>query len=147
MTELQETTHPLTFSVDPARLNHGTWCHTANKTLHEGDILASYSADRIGMEKPIRGTFRWQGALWVCVSLQSRDGGTAAEAYRLVDIRAFAGEPVTYAHRVTNGDAARCDAYGFYHGMTVTYSARKYVLCGPPARFEAGQAEQLDLFG
>jgi hypothetical protein len=147
MTATEETTQPLTFSVDPARLNSGTWCHAANKTIAEGDIAASYSADRIGMERPIGRPFSWQGALWVCVSLQSHHGAPSAEAYRLMDARAFAGEAVSYAHRVANGDDARCDLNGFYHGMTVTYAGTKSVLCGPPARFEAGQAEQLDLFG
>jgi hypothetical protein len=142
-----EMTHPLTFSVDPARLNSGAWCHTANKTIAEGDIAASYSADRIAMERPSRRPFPWQGALWVCVSTQSIDGVASAEAYRLMDTRAFAGEAVRYGQKVADGDAARSDPNGFYHGMTVTHAGAKHVLCGPPARFEAGQAEQLDLFG
>ena len=147
MTQTLEATQPIIYSVDPARLNPGTWCHTANKTLKEGDIAASYSADRIGMEQPIRTPFPWQGARWVCVSLQRFDGVDSAEAYRLVDIRAFAGEPMTYQQKVADGDAARSDPNGFYHGMTVTHAGTKYVLCGPPARFEPGEVEQLDLFG
>jgi hypothetical protein len=146
MTETTDATQ-LTYAVDPARLDSGTWCHAANKTLREGDIASSYSADRIGMEKPILGAFRWQGAEWVCVSLQWRDGVPSAEAYKLIDARVFAGEPVTYSARVANGDEARSDPNGFYHGMTVTHAGTKYVLCGPPARFEPGEVEQLDLFG
>ena len=147
MTETLEATQPLTYSVDPARLNPGTWCHTANKTLKEGDIAASYSADRIGNGQPIRTPFPWAGARWVCVSLQGMRGATSAEAYRLVDIRAFAGEPMTYTQKVADGDAARSDPNGFYHGMTVTHAGTKNVLFGPPARFEPGEVEQLDLFG
>ena len=151
MTETTDTTQNLTFAVDPARLNSGTWCHTANKTLREGDIAASYSADRIGMEQPIRAPFPWAGARFVCVSLQFCRGGASAaasaEAYKLVDIRAFTGEPLSYAQKVVDGDEARSDPNGFYHGMTVAYAGTKYVLCGPPARFEPGEVEQLDLFG
>jgi hypothetical protein len=147
MTEQQETIRPLTFEVDPARLHSGTWCHAANKTIAEGDIAASYSADCIGMERSIRRPFQWQGACWVCVSLQGFHGVSAAEAYRLVDVRAFAGEPLSYPQRVANGDEARRDPSGFYHGMTVTHAGTTFVLCGPSARFEPGQAEQLDLFG
>ncbi len=146
MTETLAATQPLTYAVDPARLNSGTWCHAANKTLREGDIAASYSADRIGMYQPVRAPFPWQGARWVCVSKQWLGGVSSAEAYRLVDIRVFAEEPSMYADRVANGDEARSDPNGFYHGVTVTHAGTKYVLCGPPARFEAGETEQLDLF-
>ncbi len=147
MTETLEATPPLIYPVDPARLNPGTWCHTANRALKEGDIAASYSADRIGNGQPIRAPFPWQGARWVCVGLQSWHGVASAEAYRMVDVRAFVGEPMTYQQKVANGDAARSDPSGFYHGMTITHAGAKYVLCGPPARFEPGQVEQLDLFG
>jgi hypothetical protein len=147
MTETLEATQPLIYSVDPARLDSGTWCHTANKTLREGDIAASYSADRIGMGQPIRAPFPWHGARWVCVSLQYLNGVNSAEAYKLVDVRAFSGETSSYQQRVANGDEARSDPNGFYHGMTVTHAGTKYILCGPPARFEPGEVEQLDLFG
>ena len=147
MTATSDTTQTLTFSVDPARLNSGTWCHTANKTLREGDIVASYSADRIGMGQPIRATFPWAGARFVCVSMQWRDGMTLAEAYKLVDMPAFDGEPMTYSQKTADGDNARSDPNGFYHGMIVAHAGAKYVLCGPPARFEPGEVEQLDLFG
>ena len=147
MTETTDTTRNLTFAVDPARLNSGTWCHTADKTVREGDIAASYSADRIGMEQPIRAPFPWQGTRFVCVSLQWFRGTMSAEAYRLVDVRAFTGQPVSYSQGVNKGHEARSDPNGFYHGMTVTHAGARYVLCGPPARFEPGEVEQLDLFG
>jgi hypothetical protein len=44
-------------SIDPKRLQAGTWCHRANKTIGQGDISASYSADRIGMGQPVRKAF------------------------------------------------------------------------------------------
>ena len=43
--------------IDPARLASGEWCHRAQKTLGQGDIYASYSADRIGMGQPVRKPF------------------------------------------------------------------------------------------
>ncbi len=147
MTETIEATQPVSYPVDPARLDSGTWRHTTQKTRREGDIAASYSADRIGNGQPIRTPFSWNGARWVCVSLQGMRGATSAEAYRLVDIGAFTGEPMTYSQKVADGDAARSDPNGFYHGMTVTHAGTKYVLCGPPARFEPGEVAQLDLFG
>jgi hypothetical protein len=79
--------------VDPARLRSGTWCHRTEKIIGEGDIAASYSAERIGMGQPIRRPFEWKGSLWVCVALSS--GGTAlpcAEAYRLTHPQAFTGQ-------------------------------------------------------
>jgi hypothetical protein len=147
MTETTHMTQNLTFAVDPARLDTGTWCHASQKTLREGDIAASYSADRIGSGQPIRAPFPWAGARWVCVSLQGFHGTMSAEAYKIADARAFAGEPQTYTQRVANGNEARSDPNGFYHGMSVTHAGTKYILCGPPARFEPGEVEQLDLFG
>jgi hypothetical protein len=146
MTDIQETTQRLTFLVDPDRLNSGQWCHKANKTVGEGDIAASYSADRIGMNKPIRDTFPWQRSTWVCIAMRYRDG-ISAEAYRLTDPRAFEGTPRGYAEKTSDGDEARADPNGFYHGMTVTHAGRTFVLCGPSAHFEPGQVAQLSLFG
>jgi hypothetical protein len=145
MTDIQETTR-LTYLVDPERLDSGQWCHKANKTLGEGDIAASYSADRIGMNQPLRGTFPWQGSNWVCIGLQSRGSEISAEAYRLADARAFDGKPLSYSEKTLDCDAARADPNGFYHGMAVTHRGRAFVLCGPCARFEPGQAAQLSLF-
>jgi hypothetical protein len=147
MTQTTDTTQELTYAVEPARLNYGTWCHRANKTIGQGDIAASYSADRIGMNQPIRGTFLWQGARWVCVGKYWFGGVSTVEAYRLVDVRAFVGEPMTYSRKVANRNKTQSDPNGFYHGMTVMHAGRQYVLCGPQARFEPGEAEQIDLFG
>ena len=130
-------------AVDPARLAVGQWCHRANKTLGEGDIHASYSADRIGMSQPVRKPFTFERQLWVCVSYAP---DRSAEAYQLVHPDQFAGEPVSYGEKVRNGDASRADPNGFYHGMSVKHGGTMYVLSGPPMRFVEGQTEQLALF-
>lgn len=95
-----------TQSVDPARLQSGRWCHRADKTIGEGDIHASYSADRIGMGKKLRKPFSWKGGLWVCVGIAGRRGEVSAEAYRLVHPQIFNGEPVTYGVKTANGEGA-----------------------------------------
>jgi hypothetical protein len=128
--------------VDPARLACGQWCQRANKTLGEGDIRGSYSADRIGMGKPVRRPFTFRGSLFVCTGY-SRDG---AEAYRLVHPAIFPGKAFRYAERTRNGDEVRADPDGFYHGMIVRHGAADHVLCGPPVLFIKGRAEQLSLF-
>lgn len=142
MTSAAENT---TYAVDPARLAWGQWCHKTDRQIGRGDIHASYSADRIGMNQPIRQPFPWKGSLWVCVSFSSAE----AEAYRLTYPGVFSGEATTY-HRKTgraeNAEAARNDPLGFYHGMTVKHGGRAFVLCGPPARFAPGKTEQLHLF-
>ena len=50
------------FFVDPARLASGRWCHTRDRQIGEGDISASYSADKIA-EGRVRSPFKWQNAL------------------------------------------------------------------------------------
>jgi hypothetical protein len=143
----KEETRPVhTYLVDPERLNSGLWCHRVKKALGEGDIAASYSADRIAMNRPIRRTFPWQGSDWVCIGL-GYSGGISAEAYRLVEPRLFGGRPLGYAEKTSDGDSARADTNGFYHGMTVKHAGRTFVLCGPCARFEPGEEAQLSLFG
>lgn len=132
-------------AIDPARLASGQWCHRAQKTIGQGDISASYSADRIGMGQPVRKPFTWQGGLWVCVGKDHRNGGSA-EAYRLMHPMMYDGLPVTYAGKTRDGDAARADPKGFYHGMIVKHAGAAFVLCGPPATFVPGQTEQLSLF-
>jgi hypothetical protein len=135
-----------TFAVDPARLAHGAWSHGAAKTIGEGDIPASYSADRIAEGRSIRAAFRWQAAEWVCVSMQCRAGEERAHAYRLVHPQAFEGAPTTYREKTKDCEAARGDPMGFYHGMAVTRGGETMILCGPEARFIRGEAEQPDLF-
>lgn len=132
--------------VDPARLASGEWCHRRQKTIGQGDISASYSADRIGMGKPVRKPFSWNGALWVCVGKSGRADDVSAEGYRLTLARAYDGVPMTYAEKVRCGNAARADPNGFYHGMTVTHSGDEFVLSGPPVTFIRGQQEQFTLF-
>jgi len=129
-------------SVDPARLKYGAWCHRAEKQLGEGDIAASYSADCIGMGKPLRKPFGWKGSLWVCVAL----GQGSAEVYRLTLPQAFEGTPLGYRARVLAGDEARQDPNGFYHGVTVSHGGKSFVLCGPPAVLVPGEPAQMDLF-
>ena len=99
------------------------------------------------MGQPVRKPFEWKGGLWVCVGIGYYNGGVAsAEAYRLVRPQMFYGEPFTYAERVRDGDAARADANGFYHGMRVRHVGAEFVLCGPPVTFVPGETEQLALF-
>lgn len=135
----------ITYAVDPARLEAGRWCHKAAKTLGEGDIYASYSADRIGMGKPVCKPFSYHGSLWICISVRFGKN-MSCEAYQLVHHKAFAGQPVRYSERVSLGDAARLDDNGFYHGMSVQYDGVSHVLCGPPAIFIEGEPDQLSLF-
>jgi len=49
--------------VDPDRLASGRWDHRLEKQVGEGDIVGSYSADRIGLGRPLRRPFRWRGGL------------------------------------------------------------------------------------
>lgn len=57
-----EVAGALTFVVDAARLAPGDWFHSGDEAMGEGDISASYSADRIAMGHSIRKPFRWQGS-------------------------------------------------------------------------------------
>ena len=132
--------------VDPVRLASGEWSHRLNKTVGQGDINASYSADRIGMGEPIRKPFDWRGGLWVCVGNRYLRETVESEAYRLCPLPAFDGAPTTYAAKTVDGDAARADPRGFYHGMSVTHGGRTFVLCGPPVTFIPGDPEQPSLF-
>lgn len=136
-----------THAVDPARFASGEYCHRSEKTIGEGDIAASYSADRIGMGQPVRKPFTWHGVLWVKVGGVHRGKqAIAAEAYRLAHPATFNGQPVTYAEKTRFCAAARADQNGFYHGMRVKHGAAEFVLCGPPVTFVPGQTEQLSLF-
>ena len=59
-----------THSVDPARFRWGTWCHRTDKMIAEGDIAASYSADRIGMGQPVSKPFLMGKACFgTCVNM------------------------------------------------------------------------------
>jgi len=133
-------------TVDPSRLEHGTWSYKKNRQVGEGDIAASYSADFIALHNRIRKPFTFQNGLWVCVGT-SHFGGRTSRAYRLTEITHFDGEPTTYAEKTRDSESARNDPNGFYHGMTVNRGGRTYILTGPPAEFTAGNEQQLDLFG
>ncbi len=132
----------LSHTVEPSRLAFGGWCHVSEKQIGEGDIRASYSADRIGMGQPIRKPFRYGGELWVCVGT----GPSGAEAYRLVHPSVYRGTARSYHDRCRDGDHARSDPAGFYDGIIVRHAARELVLAGPPATFVAGEEAQLSLF-
>ncbi len=129
-------------TVEPSRLAFGVWCHDTDKHLGEGDIRASYSADRIGMGQPIRKPFRYSDELWVCVGT----GLAGAEAYRLVHPSLYSGTPHSYHDRCRDGDRARGDRAGFYDGIVVRHSGRELVMAGPPVTFVAGEESQLSLF-
>lgn len=68
-------------------------------------------------------------------------GGTT-NAYRLVHLGAFDGQPTTYSEKTRNAEAARNDPNGFYHGMTVAHGGPSYVLCGPEIHLIPGQVDQ-----
>ncbi len=137
---------PVPIEVDPGRLADGTWCHRRNKMIGQGDISASYSADRIGENKPLRKPFDWQGATWVCVGKMPHGEGRSATVYRLIDPGLFDEAATTFGDRARRGDAAREVPNGFYHGVTVTHAKRVLVLCGPPALLIPGKTAQLELF-
>ena len=138
------------FRVDPARLQSGRWCHHKDRQIGEGDIAASYSADKIGLEGRVRKPFVWQHTLWVCTSMVSHSGLSAAIAYQLLPERFFDGTPITYHENVMLGDEARLRAEGFYHGMAVSYGKQPHVLIGPGAVFlpshRCKSPKQADLF-
>ena len=132
----------LSHTVEPSRLAYGAWCHASEKQIGEGDIRASYSADRIGMGQPIRKPFRNGGQLWVCVGT----GPSGAEAYRLVHPSLYGGTARSYHDRCRDGDRARGDPAGFYDGIIVRQARRELVMAGPPVTFVAGEEGQLSLF-
>lgn len=147
MSKTPSSQPPQSVQVDPSRLASGRWCHQSNRQQGEGDIDASYSADLIGMHGRVRKPFRLHG--WLCVVTSM--GPNACTAYRLVATESFGGELTSYAERVRrdDGEAARKDPSGFYHGMQVVHGGQSFVLCGPPIEITAGEPapEQTDLFG
>jgi hypothetical protein len=132
----------LSHTVEPSRLAFGAWCHASEKQIGEGDIRASYSADRIGMGQPIRKPFRYAGELWVCVGTSP----SGAEAYRLIHPSLYSGTACSYHDRRRDGDRARGDQAGFYDGIFVRHAGRELVMAGPPVMFVAGEEAQLSLF-
>ena len=132
------------FLVSPSRLAWGEYKGETKKG--EGDISASYSADRICEGKSIRKPFQWQGSLWLCVGSIGRGLAITTEhefsAFRLMPLRCFPGEAISYASRTTaldSGETAREHPMGFYHGMLVKYGSDQFVMCGPEATFMADE--------
>lgn len=134
------------FLVEPERLDHGYWDQALDRSVGEGDISGSYSADRIAEGQPVRRPFVWQGKPWVCVGSWSHGGERQVEAYRLIDPQGFRGETTTYAEKTRDCEAARNDPKGFYHAMLVKGRGAAFVLSGPPAIFRAGEKAQGELF-
>lgn len=132
-------------SVSPARLAFGKFVG-GERTEEEGDIVASYSGDRIGMQQPIRRPFTWRGSLWVCTSVHGPRGTPQAEAYRLIESADFRGAVQSYTEKTLDSASARDDPFGFYHGMIVTCRGHDLVLAGPPARFAAREEQEYSLF-
>jgi hypothetical protein len=128
------------------RLAHGQWI--GGKLVGEGDVLASYSADRIAEGRStVAPPFSWRGALWICTGIGP---DTLADVYRLVPRAAFAGAVTDYSHKTSPdaGERARPEALGFYHGVSVKYKGAAWVLAGPQLCLiaETGLG-QMDLFG
>lgn len=132
--------------VDPARFLSGQWCERIQRHVGESDISASYSADCIGMGQPVRKPFKWRGMLLVNTGGWSRGANRLIKAYRLIHPSQFDGEPTTYTEVAANGDIARANPMGFYHGMEVAHAGESRILCGKPFLFAPGRAEQLSLF-
>lgn len=130
--------------VSASRLRHGTWSQEANKTLGCGDIAASYSGDLIAMQAKVRKPYVLEGKLCVTVATGSYPQ-EYVEAYQLIELASFDGTPTTYRDRVSlnDGDTARNDPNGFYHGMTVTHGGNQFVLCGPPLLITASEEPEL----
>lgn len=142
---MTNTSAPATIDLPPSRLAPGEWSHDLNRQIDQGDIHASYSADRIAMSNAVRRPFLHAGTRWVCVGMGAN---RVARAYRLVHPSVFDGTPTSYAVKVAvnGGDDARSDPMGFYHGMTVRSGREDLVLCGPPIHFVPGQEPQRSLF-
>jgi len=145
--QTRDRQRPPHVAVDPARLQHGQWCPTREEYVGEGDIVASYSADKIALAGVIRRPFPWHENLWVNVGEMHWGSQSQITAYRLEPAEAFAEEIVSYAEKTVDCEAARNDPLGFYHGMHVAHRGKVWVLCGPARIFVPGQTAQPGLFG
>ena len=134
---------PIEHELEPDRFEPGAFCYRQERTIGEGDIAASYSADTIGLEGRIRKPFRWNESDWV--SIGSGTGGRHS-VYRLVDPSVFPRSVTSYREKTRDAAAARSDPHGFYDGMKVTRGKDEYVLCGPQIIVKPGQAQQARLF-
>jgi len=131
--------------LEPDRFAPGEFCYRQEKTVGEGDIVSSYSADKIAFSNTVRNPFTWKGQQWIMTSSK----GEGIEAYRLVHPDAYSRNATTYAKRTRQdgGEAARQDPNGFYDGMTVNRGKQELILCGPPVKLRPGKAAQTSLFG
>ncbi len=129
--------------LDPDRFEPGTFCYRKERTVGEGDISASYSADIIALEGRVRNPFRWNGADWVSIGSGM---GSRQKVYKLVDLTLFPRRSMTYQEKVRDADAARKDPFGFYDGMWVKHWNQVFVLCGPQVIVRPGQPSQVELF-
>ena len=130
--------------VPASRLAWGTYDHDKQREIGEGDISRAYSADRIGEGKPARQPFEWGGNLWVTISISGKgltiSGEHEFQAYRIVPPAIFNGVATTYREKVydgSDGENARNDPLGFYHGMKIVCGGKPFIMRGPPAVFVA----------
>lgn len=107
-----------------SRLDWGRWSARDQRYIGVGDIIASYSGDRIALGKPIRKPFEWQGAQWLTVALDQ----SGASAYRLIPAGTVLDDGPRPLPRTK-----------------VSHDGREWLLRRPPARFTA-KDEQLRLF-
>lgn len=130
-----------TIAMHPDRLAMGDW-HGGKKS-GDGDVYASYSADRISEGKPVRTPFEWSGNFWVTVSICGKgltnSGEQEFQAYRIIPPAMFNGVATTYAKKaaVDRGEAARNDPLGFYEGMQIVCGGKAFIMKGPPTTFVA----------
>lgn len=117
--------------VDPARLKHDY------ENKKEGDISASYSADKIADKGTVRKPFTFEGKPFV-------DTGSGV-AVELVPESQFKGETYTYNESRKLPDD-HPDRYG-YNGTKVKYQNKPYVLKGPAVRFRPGKEGTFALEG
>lgn len=137
--------------VHPSRLEYGEW--KGNKQVGQGDINKSCSCGDDGISAgKVRQPFIWEGNLMVATGGMFYKERREYEAYRLVPINHFDGEPTTYMKKGEPDcfESARNDPLGFYHGMTVKWRGEEYVLVGPEIKFvgdakQPGPVKQLEL--
>lgn len=105
----------------------------------------SYSGDVISKKRTIRAPFSLNGELLCCVGAEGVGNGRDVvnlEAYRVIPRRDFAGRTWDYNSRALQGDKARNDRKGFYHGVRVKWGGRDFVLCGPEKLFKRDPASE-----
>lgn len=134
---------PEEHELEPDRFEQGTFCYRKQRTVGEGDIAASYSADMIALEGHVRRPFTWKGEQWVCIGSGM---GNRHKVYKLVDPSTFPRTVRSYSEKTRDAESARKDPYGFYDGMRVSHGKQEYVLCGPQIIVQPGKAQQGELF-